>query len=196
MKFLLAIGSGFRGYFNFLGVAGRLEFWAWTVFANVLGIPLLWLGALKIQNLQGGLFAPWYVVLLSDPLGSIWGAFAQAFIWYAVLLVPSVALAVRRLRQAGLGSWRLLILAVPYLILVAEVIAMVQISHKASTTGFTGLGVLFFLLSVRSQLPQIQLGIVALNVVPAIVTIALGSFWFSKRPKVAIAETLPQPVNP
>ena len=84
MSFGEAIQTVFRKYAEFMGRAARDEFWWWALF-NVLVV-----GALNLFN----------VIRIGDNayLGSL-----LAGLWGIAVLLPSLAVAVRRLRDAGYG---------------------------------------------------------------------------------------------
>jgi uncharacterized membrane protein YhaH (DUF805 family) len=87
MNFLEAIGSGFRNYFKFAGVANRPEYWYWFLFNLLLaGI--------------GYLLSEWVQLWAFQVL---------------VLFIPTLSVTVRRLRDAGY-SWAWLLLKVPAII--------------------------------------------------------------------------------
>ena len=74
MKFFNAIGFGFKNYFNFSGEVGRSIFWLWFLFAAGVTVGLHFLGeALQVSLLWVSL----------------------------VFFIPSLALTIRRLRDAG-----------------------------------------------------------------------------------------------
>lgn len=82
MDFGTAITTVARKYAEFNGVASRSEFWWFILFSAIVGSAL---GALNIAT-PDGTFA------LGTSLASIWSI---------VVLVPTLAVTVRRLRDAG-----------------------------------------------------------------------------------------------
>ena len=86
MSFGDAIQTVFRKYAEFSGRAGRAEFWWWTLF-NVLV-----LSALNVLNV--------FPVGENAYLGSV-----LAGLWSVGVLLPNLAVAVRRLRDTG-RDWR------------------------------------------------------------------------------------------
>jgi uncharacterized membrane protein YhaH (DUF805 family) len=94
MSFGEAIKTVFRKYAEFTGRATRAEFWWWTLF------NLLVAGALNFFN----------VIRIGDNayLGSL-----LAGVWGVAVLLPYLAVAVRRLRDAGYGWGHLFWLLVP-----------------------------------------------------------------------------------
>src|SRR4029077_1141893 len=94
MSFGEAIQTVFRKYAEFLGRAGRDEFWWWALF------NLLVTAALNLFN----------VIRIGDNayLGSL-----LAGLWSIAVLLPSLAVAVRRLRDAGYSWVYLFFILVP-----------------------------------------------------------------------------------
>ena len=95
MSFGEAIQTCFRKYAEFIGRAGRAEFWWWALF-NVLVASAL------------GLFK---VIGIGDNanLGSL-----LAGLWGIAVLLPSLAVGVRRLRDAGYPWGWMFFLLVPF----------------------------------------------------------------------------------
>jgi uncharacterized membrane protein YhaH (DUF805 family) len=85
MTFGQAIETCFRKYADFTGWAGRSEYWWWTLFVVLVSV------ACSIVDAVAGL------------------GFA-ATVWFLATLIPSLAVAVRRLRDAGY-AWGYLFLA-------------------------------------------------------------------------------------
>jgi len=94
MSFGEAIKTVFRKYAEFTGSATRPEFWWWALF------NLLVAGALNFFN----------VIRIGDNayLGSL-----LAGVWGVAVLLPYLAVAVRRLRDAGYGWGYLFFILVP-----------------------------------------------------------------------------------
>jgi uncharacterized membrane protein YhaH (DUF805 family) len=88
MSFSQAIRSGFRGYAEFSGTSSRSEFWWWILFTVLVGSAL---AALPVPTLG------W--VDSAAP-----GAPALTPVWQIAVLLPTLAVTVRRLRGAG-SSW-------------------------------------------------------------------------------------------
>lgn len=79
-----AIVTVFRKYAEFTGRATRAEFWWFALFSFLVSSAL---GALNVPTGQEGM----YVAIGSSLAG----------VWSIAVLVPSLAVAVRRLRDAG-----------------------------------------------------------------------------------------------
>ncbi len=85
------IKGTFSNYFSFGGRSGRREFWTWTFMVLVVSVVLL--------GLLTGLIFILHVDCTIVPL----------FLFWLVVLFPSLTVAVRRLRDAGISPWFLLI---------------------------------------------------------------------------------------
>jgi uncharacterized membrane protein YhaH (DUF805 family) len=88
MTLLLAIRAGFRNYAQFSGRAGRPEFWWWILFTALVGSAL---GAIPLPVFQ-------------YPDGTLLFAPALSPVWHLVVLLPTLGVTVRRLRDASY-SW-------------------------------------------------------------------------------------------
>ena len=87
MTFVEAIGSGFRNYVNFSGRAQRSAYWWWTLFVILADIAARVLDVIIFS----GLFTP------------------LSLITSLALLLPGIAVAVRRLHDLDRTGWWLLI---------------------------------------------------------------------------------------
>jgi uncharacterized membrane protein YhaH (DUF805 family) len=110
MDFGQAIAAGFRNYANFFGRAGRSEFWFWILFA--------FLGTIVAEILDAVIFV--YHAGLS-PLNTLFSI---------VMLLPSLAVMVRRLHDTGRSGW--------WLLLVPTVIGIFVLLYWASFEGTPG----------------------------------------------------------
>ena len=88
-----------KQYFNFDGTAKRQEYWA----VLIISIVLLVVGMVLVEG-SSAVAALVALVLL---VGSLW-----------VLLATTV----RRLRDAGLNAWWVILIFVPYISLVAHIV--------------------------------------------------------------------------
>ncbi len=82
MSFGDAIVTVFRKYADFTGRATRSEYWWWALFSAIVSSAL---GALNLATPEG-------VIAVGSSLAGVWSI---------AVLVPSLAVAVRRLRDAG-----------------------------------------------------------------------------------------------
>jgi uncharacterized membrane protein YhaH (DUF805 family) len=87
VQFGEAIKNGFQNYANFRGVASRSEFWYWTLFSFLVSV-----GTSVIDGVAGVAIGTEDFTLFSTlvPLA---------------LLLPGLAVAVRRFHDAGFSAW-------------------------------------------------------------------------------------------
>jgi uncharacterized membrane protein YhaH (DUF805 family) len=88
MNFSEAIKSGFHNYVNFSGRAARLEYWYWTLFSILMAI--------------GSALIDW--ALFPD-----WGVSPVNTVVELALLLPGLAVSVRRLHDLDFSGWWLLL---------------------------------------------------------------------------------------
>ena len=86
MNFSSAVPAVFRKYADFTGRATRSEFWWWALFTFLVGTALGMVSSLTVQ------FA-----------GSTIPGVDLSTLWGLAILLPSLAVQVRRLRDAGFG---------------------------------------------------------------------------------------------
>ncbi len=112
MNFTTAIGTCFAKYGDFSGRARRSEFWWWALF--------VWTGSMLLAFVDATLFGtvetgPGFFLASTDrPYLS--GAFSLA------ILVPNLAVAVRRLHDTDRSGWWLLIGLVPVVGLIVLIV--------------------------------------------------------------------------
>ena len=87
MQFGDAIKNGFLNYANFRGVATRSEFWYWTLFTVIVSIGT------SIVDSAIGLALGMQNFTLTNTLAAV------------ALLLPGLAVAVRRFHDAGFSAW-------------------------------------------------------------------------------------------
>jgi len=107
MDFVGAIKAGFSNYVNFRGTASRPEYWYWTLFTV--------LASLISSSIE-----------MVVPLVSISSLFSMA------TLIPSLAVSVRRLRDAGY-SWTWLLSVLPGFVIF--IVGIVGIALAAMSSG-------------------------------------------------------------
>jgi uncharacterized membrane protein YhaH (DUF805 family) len=90
MGFKEAIASGFKNYAKFSGRAARSEFWLWQLF--------IFLAAIVVGVVDA----------LIEPDSSV-----VSSLWSVAVLVPSIAVAIRRLHDADISGWWLMLIFVP-----------------------------------------------------------------------------------
>jgi len=94
MSFGEAIQTVFRKYADFTGRATRPEFWWWALFYVLVATALSLFNVIRIVD--------------SASIGSVLSG-----LWALAVLVPTLAVMVRRLRDAGLGWPHLFWMLVP-----------------------------------------------------------------------------------
>jgi uncharacterized membrane protein YhaH (DUF805 family) len=122
--FVDAIKRGFKKYATFSGRASRSEYWWWYLFTFltylVLGLLTYVVG---ITTSRDGGRTPG---LLALPLIILFAAFALG------IIVPTLALNVRRLHDAGYSGWLVLLMLIPY---VGGLISMIVAVLPSSPAG-------------------------------------------------------------
>jgi uncharacterized membrane protein YhaH (DUF805 family) len=105
--FIDAVKRGFKKYGTFTGRASRSEYWWWALFTFVtyLVLGLLAYAAGMATSRDGGRTPG----LLAVPLLILFAVF------FFGIIVPTLALTVRRLHDAGYSGLMALLLLVPYL---------------------------------------------------------------------------------
>lgn len=119
MQFQQAIRSGFRNYAEFGGRAGRAEFWWWILFTALVSAALNALPGWPMMVLGTGAF---------HPGGGLAGA------WSIAVLLPTLGLTVRRLRDAGYGWGNVFWLLLP----LAGLIVLAVLCSQPSQPDVTG----------------------------------------------------------
>ena len=110
-----SIKGTFGRYFRFGGLAGRREFWIWTFMVLTVSVVLL--------GLLTGLIFILHVNCTIVPL----------FLFWFVAFFPSLTVAVRRLRDAGISPWFLLI-PITLCIITFLVLADIGLSNMDGST--------------------------------------------------------------
>ena len=113
MSFTDAIRSVFSQYVGFTGRARRSEFWYWTLFQIIVGVVASILDRAVFDRNNAA-----FSVIVG--LG---------------LLLPSLAVAVRRLHDSGRTGWWLLIGLIPVIGTIILIVFYVQDSHGDNKYG-------------------------------------------------------------
>lgn len=113
----------FKKYADFSGRASRSEFWWFTLF-NALGIFAVIVLSGAIGYIIGGLFT----VFSAIPIGSI--------IYSLAVVVPSIAVVVRRLHDTGRSGWWYFIVFVP---IVGSIVLLVMMCLESADENEYGL---------------------------------------------------------
>jgi uncharacterized membrane protein YhaH (DUF805 family) len=116
MNFWQSIGSGFRGYADFTGRAGRSEFWWWVLFTTLVNAALNTIPLWAAGSTEGAATA---------------GPTLSGF-WTVAVLVPTLAVAVRRLRDAGIAWGHALWLFLPFAGVLVLAVLCAQPSRSAA----------------------------------------------------------------
>jgi uncharacterized membrane protein YhaH (DUF805 family) len=111
MTFPEAIQTGFRKYADFTGTATRSEFWWWVLFATLAST-----GVSALANAVLG------------------GNTALNSLWSLAVLLPSLAVTVRRLRDAGENWGQAFWLLLPIAGALIVAVLCTQPSYSARTT--------------------------------------------------------------
>jgi uncharacterized membrane protein YhaH (DUF805 family) len=115
MTFGQAIQTCLRKYADFAGRAARSEFWWFILFTALVSAALTALNLLT-------------------PNGAIALGTALAQVWSIAILVPTLAVAVRRLRDSGRSWMELLWLLVPIAGVIILVIRLVESTQEGEPT--------------------------------------------------------------
>jgi len=103
-----AITRGFKKYAKFNGRASRSEYWWWALFTalviTVIGALTLLVGS-QTSSMGSG----------STPGAAMTPLILLLGLFYLAVLVPSIALSVRRLHDVGYTGWLVLLTLIPYL---------------------------------------------------------------------------------
>ena len=129
MTFFEAIKTGFRKYADFTGRATRPEFWWWTLFTTLVSAAL------------NALSVPMYGVMYSRMMDygpaftNGYSSFSLAGLWSIAVLLPSLAVAVRRLRDAGRKWTQLFWLLLPLAGLIVLIVRLCEPSVASTAVG-------------------------------------------------------------
>jgi uncharacterized membrane protein YhaH (DUF805 family) len=113
MTFLQSIRAGFRRYADFSGTASRSEFWWWILFTVLVATAL---AALPVPTF------PLDGTALSAP--------TLTPVWQLAVLLPTLAVTVRRLRDSAFGWGHIFWVLLP----VAGAIVLAVLCAQRSTT--------------------------------------------------------------
>ena len=104
-------------YFQFSGRARRKEYWFFVLFNTIISIALT-----VIDGLTGTLSAESGMGLLSG-------------IYTLAVLIPSIAVAFRRLHDTGRSAWWFLILFIPLIGIIVLLVFLLQDSKEENEYG-------------------------------------------------------------
>jgi uncharacterized membrane protein YhaH (DUF805 family) len=122
--FVPAIRRGFRKYATFGGRAGRGEFWWWQLFVSAVYLVLLLLAGIggAVTSPNGG----------DDPGPLLWPFAVLLLLFLLGVFVPTIAVTVRRLHDAGYSGWLYLLVLIPY---VGGIPVLILCLLRSSTAG-------------------------------------------------------------
>ncbi|GAA2048074.1 DUF805 domain-containing protein [Leifsonia soli] len=116
MSFFEAIATAFKKYATFTGTAGRPEFWWFALF--------VYLGAAALNALN--LITPQGTIYLGSSLSAVFGL---------AVLLPYLAVTVRRLRDTGRSWANLFWLLLPIAGLIVLIVLLAQPGTSAQAQG-------------------------------------------------------------
>ncbi len=111
MNFGQAIGSGFRNYIGFEGRACRSEYWFWVLFVFIAGFVMGILDRLLFPDNQAGLLGPLFSL---------------------AVLLPGLAVGIRRLHDIDKSGWWILIWLIPIVGWIILIIWAIKKGDEAS----------------------------------------------------------------
>lgn len=119
MTFPQSVRTGFRRYADFSGTATRSEFWWWILFVVLAGAAL---AALPV---------PTFALVDGVPFE----APTLAPVWQIAVLVPTLAITIRRLRDAGASWGHIFWILLP---VAGAIVLIVLCSQRATVRVATG----------------------------------------------------------
>ncbi|MEO8094757.1 MAG: DUF805 domain-containing protein [Pseudolysinimonas sp.] len=123
MTFFESIKTVFRKYAEFEGRATRPEFWWFTLFSALVSAAL---GALTPVSANPNMFE------ISTYRTGVSGFISLAGAWSIVVLLPSLAVTVRRLRDAGYRWTQLFWILLP---IAGLIVLIVRLTEPSITAG-------------------------------------------------------------
>ena len=100
-----AVRTVFTRYFNFTGRASRPELWWWVLFVYVVLFVILLIGSAIAAPIDSSTRAYVYAIEIIQTV---------IIITWLGLLIPSISLAARRLRDGGYSPFMLFIAFIPF----------------------------------------------------------------------------------
>jgi uncharacterized membrane protein YhaH (DUF805 family) len=141
-----------RRYADFSGRSRRMEYWMWVLFQVIIYVALVVLmmifggGMMMMAGDPSSMMAAGGIVMI---LGGLY------FIWWLATLIPSIAVAVRRLHDTNRSGWWILAPVVPYVI---AFVSMMGAATSGTQSGLAAGGVIGML----SVLAAMVLGLTVL----------------------------------
>ena len=125
--FVPAVKRAFQKYATFSGRASRAEYW-WWVLANSIIVLIFYVWAMVVIASAAA------AQRSSFPPGAIFPMVVLT-VWGLATLVPSIAIAIRRLHDAGFSGWFYLFNIVPGLGIVTTILCIMPTSPNAAQYG-------------------------------------------------------------
>jgi uncharacterized membrane protein YhaH (DUF805 family) len=115
MTFMEAVRSGFSNYVTFSGRARRSEFWFWTLFAIIISVVAM--------LVDGMIFPDLMTAQVTDAGASFQSQGGPISLVVSLgLILPGLAMAVRRLHDTDRSGWWLLIGLIPLIGLIVLIV--------------------------------------------------------------------------
>ena len=144
MTFFESIKTVFRKYAEFGGRATRAEFWWFMLFSALVSAALKALSVPMYGVTYGASYVPMYVPMSSGMFdagataGIAYGVFSLAGVWGIVVLLPSLAVTVRRLRDAGRNWTELFWILLPIAGAIILIVHLCDASKPVEAAGGDG----------------------------------------------------------
>ncbi len=130
MTFFESIKTVFRKYAEFGGRATRPEFWWWTLFTALVSAALNALSVPMYGVMYGGGYGR--MMDYGNTFSGGYSSFSFAGLWGIAVLLPSLAVAVRRLRDAGRRWTELFWLLLPIAGLIVLIVHLCEPSEATT----------------------------------------------------------------
>jgi uncharacterized membrane protein YhaH (DUF805 family) len=108
-----AVRRVFKKYAAFSGRAGRAEYWWWALVGVVVAVVLNVVIAAGMETSTDSYAGNAYSAPTPGPLSAV--GYVLLAVWGLGVVVPSLALTVRRLHDVNLSGWTILLGLVPFL---------------------------------------------------------------------------------
>jgi uncharacterized membrane protein YhaH (DUF805 family) len=113
--------QAFKQYAEFSGRSGRRDYWMFILIHTIITIVVTLVAFIGIMI---------GILLVSGALWiagvSYYGSLILLFVYYAATLIPSLAIATRRLHDIGYSGWYLLLLLIPIVGAIILLIFMIR----------------------------------------------------------------------
>lgn len=110
--FKAAVQRVFKKYATFSGRASRAEYWWWALVSAIVGIVLNIITSVGMVSSTSSYSGYTYSTPTPGPLSII--GYILLVIWGLAIIVPSLALTVRRLHDANMSGWMILLALIPF----------------------------------------------------------------------------------